>query len=151
MSPFDDPSSCAIPGDVLFVPLLLPARLDVGGVPHGVNELADVEVVVSPVQAEMRGLFWGGRGSFDDDGVDGVAQHLLVVSVCAVYGQGERDSLAIGEEASLGAGFGSVGGVGSGFFPRLKALSSCTRRRPARSSQWSVSDRICATPSATIS
>ena len=63
--------------------------------------LADLGVVVAPVQAEaLRGLCRGLR-SLDRDRVDRPLQELVVVAVGARRGEPDRDSRCLGEERAL--------------------------------------------------
>ena len=59
-----------------------------------------------------------GPWSFHGNALDRFPHQFEVIDIGAAHGQSDRNALALGEEASLGAGFGSIRGVFPRFFPR---------------------------------
>jgi hypothetical protein len=63
-----------------------------------------------------------------------LSRKLEVVDVRARYGQSDRNTVRLGEQTSLGAGFGSIRRVGAGFPPRPAGPWSSPRPCSAKSS-----------------
>jgi len=116
-----------VPVEVL---LLLADAPDVGDVPGFASGILACGIVISLVEAQVLFDLW----ALDDSGVDGGLQQLRVMDVRAVEDDRQWSAVGFDQNAFLGARFGPIRRVGSGFFPRRSGPCSCTRRRIARSS-----------------
>jgi hypothetical protein len=63
-----------------------------GGEPIGGHQFTSLFVVVALVQAETLGSLRGGPRPLDRDGIEGVLEELMVVTVGAFVGQADRYS-----------------------------------------------------------
>lgn len=81
-----------------------------------------IVVVVALVQTQMPGSPRPSR-RFYQNGVQGSADHPLVVNVCSGQGDGERDAAAVGQNMSLAAELGPIGRIGTRELPPLGALT----------------------------
>jgi hypothetical protein len=110
----DDPAACFPLGVVGLEVDLLAARADVRRELVVADQLADLSVVICLVQTDALRLLRGRCRSLDRDRVERALQQLVVVAVCAVVIEPDRDPRSLGEDRALrpplalSVGFGPV-------------------------------------------
>lgn len=119
----DDPATSPEAGSPLDRFGFLAARTNVCGQAELDREGTYLVVVVALVEAPSLRSALGWLRPIDQNSLDRVARHLEVVAVGAVDGNADRNPVGLGQHAALGTTLGSVGWIGSGFFPRREELS----------------------------
>jgi hypothetical protein len=119
---------------------LLAACADVWGEVVVLDQLADLGVVICPVQADALRLLYGRLWPLDRDRVERALQQLVVVAVRAVVIEPDRDPRALRENRTLrpplalSVGFGPVFGPPNGAFPIAPSAASHAQSIPTTSS-----------------
>lgn len=117
MCSLDDPSSTAVPGDLLLAVCFFAACLDVGGVSPVADYLPNIRVVVAFIHANVLRLLGSGLGTFDCQGFQRRLDEPFIMRVGAGDRHTQRDSGAIGKHASLGSSFGPIRWIWPSIFP----------------------------------
>ena len=136
----DDPASGAPAGGADLVSDLLAAGSDVRGELVVVGELADVGVVVGPVEAQALRGFRGRPRALDRDRVQRALQEEMVVTVGALVVEPDRDAVRLAEDRplrpflALSVGFGPVFGPPSGALVIAPSAASHDQSIPTASS-----------------
>lgn len=147
--PLTDPATSLEPRGFLQQPLFFSPRADVSGKPKLFQQIANLTVVVTLVQAHT--LLRAARRSRprDRNRLNRFAQQFEVVDVGSGDRQTDRHACGIRQQAALGAAFGPVCGVRTGFSPRPRGPWSSRRRRSASASRDASTRRIPSTPGTT--
>jgi hypothetical protein len=104
------------------------------------DEVADLGVVVGPVEAEALRRFGRRLGTLDRDRVEGALQEEVVVAVGALVVESDRDALRLGDDRSLrpflalSVGFGPVFGPPNGALVIAPSAASHDQSIPTASS-----------------
>lgn len=98
MACLHDPAARPPLGIALFEVDLLAAGTDVRCEFAVLEQVADGREVVGLVEAEALGTLLGGLGTLDRDRVERSLQKLVVVAVCTVVVEPDRDSGSLDEE-----------------------------------------------------
>jgi len=133
--PFDHPTPGLEAGLALDRLGFLAPSFDVGGISEFLHQVADPIVVVSFVQAHALRMIPRRLGTFDGHALQGGFHHFGVVPVGTVNRQSNRNSRSFGQHATFDAVFGSIRGVGAGFFPRPTGPWSSRRPSTAKTSR----------------
>jgi hypothetical protein len=136
----DDPASGAPAGRADLVGDLFSASADVRREFIVADELADVGVVVGPVEAKALRSFSGLLRTLDRDRVERALQEELVVAVGALVLEPDRDTIRLAEDRSLrpffalSVGFGPVLGPPNGALVIAPSAASHDQSIPTTSS-----------------
>src|SRR5713226_3482326 len=149
MRPFHDPTP-RFPTRCSLDPLGL---WSLGGDVHGeaklLEGLSDLFIRVPFIQTQVLLVFLGDYRPLDRNAGQRLFDHLHVGAVGPVYGQPDRNAVALDQQAALGAFLGSVGGVFARLFSPRGVPWSCTRPCSATASRCPSGPHIPATPSST--
>ena len=99
-------------------PGLLAARTNVRGESEFPRQTANFVVVIPFVQTQALRLVQRWPGPFHGNAFDRLPRQLEVVDVRPRHGQSHRNAVGLHQQTSLGAGFGSIRGIRTGFSPR---------------------------------
>ncbi len=113
---------------------LLTARANMRREPEFPRQVTHFVKVIPFVQTQVLRFLPRRPGSFHGNAFDRLPRKLEVVDVRPRHGQSHRNTVRFGEQASLGAGFGSIRRVWTGFSPRPAAPWSSPRPYSAKTS-----------------
>ena len=113
---------------------LLAARANMRCEPEFPRQVTHFVIVIPFVQTQVLWLVRRWPGSFHGNALDRLPRQLEVVDVRSRHGQPDRNTVRLGKQTSLGAGFGSVRRVRPGFSPRPAAPWSSLRPGSAKTS-----------------
>ncbi len=113
---------------------LLTARANMCRKLEFLRKLSHFVVVIPLVQTQVLRPVQRRSRSCHGNAFDRLSRKLEVVHVRSRHGQSYWNTVRLGEQASLGAGFGSIRRVRPGFFPRPAAPWSSLRPCSARTS-----------------
>jgi hypothetical protein len=136
----DDPASGTPAGGADLVSDLFAAGSDVRGELVVAGELADIGVVVGPVEAQALRGFGCRRRPLDRDRVERALQEEMVVAVGALVVEPDRDARSLGEDRTLrpflalSVGFGPVFGPPNGALVIAPSAASHDQSIPTTSS-----------------
>ena len=134
VSPFSHPAASLEPRATPDQLRPLTARANMRRTPEFHRQITHFVIVIPFVQAQVLRLVPRRPGSLHGDAFDRLPRKLEVVDVRACHGQSHRNTVRFGEQASLGAGLGSIRRIGAGFFPRPEVPWSSPRPCSARTS-----------------
>ncbi len=98
------------------------------------RQITHFVIVIPFVQAQVLRPVPRRPRSFHGNAFDRLPRKLEVVDVGSRHGQSYRNTVRLGEQTSLGTGFGSIRRVGAGFFPRPGGPWSSPRPCSAKTS-----------------
>ncbi len=134
VGPFSHPAASLEPRGTPDQLRLLTARANMRREPEFPRQVTHFVKVIPFVQTQVLRLVPRRPGSFHGNAFDRLPRQLEVVDVRARHGQSHRNTVRLGKQTSLGAGFGSIRGIGAGFSPRPAALWSSPRPCSAKTS-----------------
>ena len=132
--PFSHPAASLEPRGSPDQLRLLAARANMCREPEFLREVTHFVIVIPFVQAQVLRLVPRRPGSSYGNAFDRLPRKLEVVDVRARHGQSHRNTVCLGEQTSLGAGFASIRRVRTGFFPRPTVPWSSLRPCSAKTS-----------------
>ena len=134
VSPFGHPATSLEPRGTPDQLRLITSRANMRREPEFLREVTHFVVVIPLVQTQVLRPVQRRSGSFHGNAFERLSRKLEVVDVRARHGQSHRNTVRLGEQTSLGAGFGSIRRVRAGFFPRPAAPWSSLRPCSAKTS-----------------
>lgn len=135
MRSLDNPPACFESGLARDGLGFLAASADVRRVSELPHQVPNLLVIIPFIQAKPLRSLPGRSGTCHRNALQGWLHQPHVVPVRALDGQSNRNPGSLTQQASLDAVFGSVRGIGPGFFPRPTAPSSSRHPSTARPSQ----------------
>jgi hypothetical protein len=132
--PFGHPAASLEPRGTPDQLRLLTARANMRREPKFPREVTDFVIVIPFVQAQVLRPVPRRPRSFHGNVFDRLPRKFEVVDVRAGHGQSHRNTVRLGEQTALGAGFGSIRRVGAGFSPRPAVPWSSPRPCSAKTS-----------------
>ncbi len=149
--PFSHPAASLKPRGTPDQLCLLATRANMRREPEFPRQVTHFVEVIPFVQTQVLRLVQRRPGSFHGNAFDRLPRKLEVVDVCSRHGQSHRNTVRLGEQTSLGAGFGPIRGVWAGFSPRPAAPWSWPRPCSAKTSSTPSVRRTLPIRPATIS
>ena len=125
--PFSHPAASLEPRGTPDQLRLLAARANMRREPEFHRQITHFVIVIPFVQTQVLRFLTRRPGSFHGNAFECLPRELEVVDVRSRYGQSHRNTVRLGEQTSLGAGFASIRRVRAGFFPRPAAPWSSPR------------------------
>ncbi len=132
--PFSHPAASLKPRGTTDQLGFLSARTNMCREPEFPGQVTHFVIIIPFVQTQVVRLVPRRPGSFHGNAFDRLPRQLEVVDVCPRHGQTHRNTVRVGEQTSLRAGFASIRRVGPGFFPRPVAPWSSPRPYSAKTS-----------------
>src|SRR5262245_2888125 len=84
-------------------------------------------VVIPLIQTQALRLLCGRLWPLDDEAVEGGRDQFHIRPIGAGHHHAHRQTMSLGQEAALDAGFAAIRGVGARFFPHLRVPWSSLR------------------------
>ena len=125
--PFSHPPASLKPRGTPDQLRLLTARANMRREPEFPRQITHFGKVIPFVQTQVVRLVPRRPGSFHGNALDRLSCKFEVVDVRARHGQSHGNAVRLGEQTSLGAGFGSIRRIWTGFSPRPAATWSSPR------------------------
>ncbi len=122
--PFSHPAASLEPRGTPDQLRLLTARANMCREPEFPREATDFVIVIPFVQAQVLRPVPRRPRSFHGNVLDRLPRTFEVVDVRARHGQSHRNTVRLGEQTSLGAGFGSIRRIRASFSPARAGLCS---------------------------
>lgn len=116
--PFSHPAASLKPCGTPDQLRLLTPRANMRREPEFPRQITHFVKVIPFVQTQVLRLVQRRPGSFHGDAFDRLPRKLEVVDVRPRHGQSHRNTVRVGEQTSLGAGFGSIRRIRARFSPR---------------------------------
>ena len=132
--PFRHPAASLKPRGTPDQLRLLTARANMRCEPEFRCQITHFVKVIPFVHTQVLRLVQRRPGSFHGDAFDRLPRKLEVVDVRPRHGQSHRNTVRLGEQTSLGAGFGSIRRIRAGFSPRPAVPWSSPRPGSAKTS-----------------
>jgi hypothetical protein len=85
-----------------------------------VQDVAHLVVVIALRQAHALWLLLSWLGTLDHDALDGWPHQFHIMALRSLDRQAKRHPMPLGKPAAFHAALAPVGGIGAGFFPRLR-------------------------------
>ena len=149
--PFSHPPASLKPRGTPDQLRLLTARANMRREPEFPRQITHFGKVIPFVQTQVVRLVPRRPGSFHGNALDRLSCKFEVVDVRARHGQSHGNAVRLGEQTSLGAGFGSIRRIRAGFSPRPAATWSSPRPCSAKTSSTPSVRRTLPIRSATVS
>ncbi len=149
--PFSHPAASLKPRGTPDQLRLLTARANMRREPEFRCQITHFVKVIPFVHTQVLRLVQRRPGSFHGDAFDRLPRKLEVVDVCSRHGQSHRNTVRLGEQTSLGAGFGTIRRIWAGLYPRPAAPWSSPRPCSAKTSSTPSVRRTLPIRPATIS
>jgi len=132
--PFSHPAASLKPHGTPDQLRLLTARANMRREAEFRCQITHLVKVIPFVQTQVLRLVQRRPGSFHGDAFDRLPRKLEVVDVRPGHGQSHRNAVRVGEQTSLGAGFGSIRRIRARFSPRPAVPWSSPRPCSAKTS-----------------